>query len=321
MSPERPGVSSALLATAVILILGGTAGIYVVSSGLFGPEGSSTTSQSTLTTSSTSSTPITSAASSTSSTSTSSSPSSIRTESSTSTSPRTSSTSTSSNTCSSAYTTSTGTGTFSGSNLTTLFRTYSEMALTYNTTGPSQSYAVYTSDYSVVSTNATMTKVNITTSSGSLSGDIHYTAWLWKNGTAAAVDMEISGLNFHYSGSYAELYFQSAMATFLIEILFSDPFAVSQLTSFQYVHVSGTGTVMLGRSEVSYTNYTAITLPFTITTCDSSSTYNRFFIQTGTVQGTQDLLVTQLIITGSQTYNGLSQDMDFTLQMTSVTKG
>ena len=211
-------------------------------------------------------------------------------------------------------------GTFSGSNFTKLFHTYSEMSITYNTTGAREMRAVYASEYMVVSINATMTKVNITPSSGALSGDIHYTVWVWNNGTAAAVEMEISGFKSHSSGSYAELYFQSAMTTFLVEIVYSDPSILAQLTNSQYVRTSGTGTATIGESEVSYTNYTAITLPFAITTCDSSSTFSKFFIQTGTVQGTQSPLVTQVIIVGSQAYNGSSQDIDFSLQLMSVKK-
>ncbi len=149
---------------------------------------------------------------------------------------------------------------------------------------------------------------------------MHYTSWVLMNGTAVKTDLEVSGFTFSYTGHTADMYFQSAMATFIIESIFSDPSSLSMFTSADYVHLSGNGSTMIGPSTVAYSNYTANTLPLNIETCDSSASFTKFFIQTGVVHGTTGLLVTQLAISGSQTYNGSTTDEDFTLMMTSVTK-
>ena len=197
-----------------------------------------------------------------------------------------------------------------------MFRAYSEMALHYNGTSNSQHFDVE-SEYKVLSASLTGFKVNVTQTENSVT--YHYTMFVLKNGTASWV--YFSGTHSNYTTpSIAESFYFSAMSTFLIESIFSAPSALSQFTSSSFVHSSGSGTVMIGPSTVSYTNYTANVLPFTIDNCGSTSTLQQFALQTGVVQGTTGTLVTSMTISGSVTMNGSTQNYDFTLQMTSVAK-
>ncbi|HEV2225376.1 MAG TPA: hypothetical protein VGR56_01065 [Nitrososphaerales archaeon] len=198
-------------------------------------------------------------------------------------------------------------------NFTAFFRDYSELAIHYNGTSNGQSYNI-TEDYHVLVYSATGFKVNITASSGG--NTLVYTAFVFKNGTAAWV--AFSGQN--YTGTYANTALFGAMAAFFIESIYTSPALLVQFTNPNFVHVTGSGTAVFGSTTVNEVTYAPIVLPFVFQNCGTSGDFTNFTIQTGTVQGKSQVLLTKLKLVGSFSSGGNTSNLDFLLAITWVTK-
>jgi hypothetical protein len=143
-----------------------------------------------------------------------------------------------------------------------------------------------------------------------------YTAFVFKNGTAAWV--AFSGQN--YTGSYANTALFGAMAAFFIENIYTSPALFAQLTNPNFVHVTGTGTAVFGGTTVNEVTYAPIVLPLVFQNCGTSANFTQFTIQTGTVQGKSQVLLTQLKLVGTFTNGGITSNLNFLLAVTWVTK-
>ncbi len=194
-----------------------------------------------------------------------------------------------------------------------LIGNYSAMTVSYTGTANGISFNL-SSSYQVVSSNSTINVINIIQHANTTT--LNYTAWVLKNGTAVAVD--IGG--YKVTGYTAQSAFFGAMATFFVQLLFSNNLALSQFTSLASTHVVGTSTVNLGPTSVMVTSYEANSLPVTFGGCYGTSTLDAFSIKVGTVQGKTMQLVTYLRISGSLYGQSINQNVDFTLAITSVTK-
>ncbi len=335
--PHR-AIGTAVYAIAVIVVIAAAAGAYVFLIAPGAGGSSSTTSTSSSETSSSSSSQASTTSSPSTSTTGPASTSSGGTTTvccttTTSTSTQTStyhttflSTSTTSlPTSTTTFTTSTGTtcttttgttASFSQAaifNFSQTFAEYSEMAVHFNGTENGQSIdASY--NYRVVLTTATTYKVNVNMTTGG--STLNFVDYVLKNGTAVAVNF--FGTN--YTGSSAFTYYLDSMAAFSIGNIFGASGVFGQFQSSDLVHETGSSVVMIGPTQVSVTDYVANSLPIVESTCGSSVNFNKFSIQIGNVTGASVQLLTDLQISGSITSPGLSQSMDLSLHMTSVTK-
>ncbi len=167
-------------------------------------------------------------------------------------------------------------------------------------------------EYKVIATTSTGYKVNFTLTSGGTT--IHYTAFALKNGTAAWV--YYSGSN--YTGIQAFSLYFGAAAYLFIEQTFG--LASSEFTLPAYMHVVNMETIMIGPTSVSVTNYATNSVPLNITTCDGSSDFTKLSIQTGKVTGVNLSLLTYMAMTGSFSTGGSTENVNITLQVTSLTK-
>ena len=197
-------------------------------------------------------------------------------------------------------------------NFTSTFTDYSAMSAsfagTYNGTAGDS-----TSDYKAVSYGSGF-KVDVTlTSNGTTTT---FTDWVSRNGTAIAVYYE--GTN--YTGFYAESFYISSMSTFYFANLFGTPEILAALTDPSLVHVSAHGTTAIGPTQVSFTNYTANSIPLTGSSCGTSVDYSAFALQTGVPAGKSGTLLLYLDISGTMSGQGTSQSMDFAYRVTSITE-
>jgi hypothetical protein len=189
------------------------------------------------------------------------------------------------------------------------------MELKYNlTSGSTQSNL--TESYTTVYASATTYKVTITSSENSQSTPPE-TVWILKNGTVLAISVEGQNL----TGSIAQTMIVGVFAGFSAEVQ-----AGSQLSTYtanQYFHSTGTSSVTIGSSTFTVTNYSANTLPQTITDCLTGSTTNltAYKLSVGTPTGTSYKVVTYMQIAGSSTINGQTVDTDYIIQVVSLTVG
>jgi hypothetical protein len=299
---QRRALGTAAVAALVIVVVVAGAGAYffVLGPGL-GTGGTNPTTSTTSTSSKTT-------------TSTASSTTSLQ---STFTTTQSGTSSTGTETTSTSCTTTTESTTSGGSSnfldFTPFFSAYSEMAVHFNGTS-NGSYSVISSDYHVVSSSSDEFKVDISQQTNGTSAQ--YTAWVFKNGTAAAV--EYQGQN--YTGFDAYVYFEAAMSAYLFESTFATPSVLSSLTDPSFVHEASQSTVMIGPSQVAVTDYVANATPVVIDSCGFSGSFSQFSIQTGVVSGESTSLLTSMTIDGSMNSSGSTQSFDFSLSLTSITK-
>ena len=311
---ERRAASTLAYAlVAVVLVVAATgAYVFVIGTGSSSPStsGAGTSYALSSTASSTHMTGSSESSSSTSSVSTTSQPSQASTTSLVTTSLSASTTTIGSTTCTTTGTTTTGSDVL---NFTDMFAQYSEMAIHFNGTENGDSVDT-SSDYQVVAMTSISHTVNVTLTSG---GNIeHFTDYIFRNGTAAAVYYQ--GQN--YTGVSAfSLYFAS-MSTYLTGSAFGTAGIFGQLENTTYIQQTGTGTVTLGPTQVSVTDYSASTIPLIVNTCDTSANFTKFYLQIGSVAGASLQLLTSLEMTGSFTSAGVSQSLDISLHVTSVTR-
>jgi len=187
------------------------------------------------------------------------------------------------------------------------------MEIHFNGTSGGNSFNI-TEDYHVFLYSTTGYKVNVSLSSGGTV--INYEFFILKNGTA---------LWAFYNGSnqtapYASFALLSAMSGYLFENIFTDPATLAQITSSTLVHVVNQGTINVNMTSVYATTYAPIMLPLVFQTCDSSASFTNFLVQTGTVTGKPGVLLIKLEINGSFTSGGVSQNLNFEVQITSLKK-
>ena len=172
--------------------------------------------------------------------------------------------------------------------------------------------AVY--DYQVVSATSTSYLVNITATEGP--AVTHYTDFVLKNGTAAWV--YFNGAN--YTGLDAFAIYLASMAPYIIGNMFGEAGLYSQLVNSSQVHETGSSILMLGPTQVNATDYEANSLPVSQATCNGSVYFTRLSLQVGNVTGESLQLLTGLNLAGTITNGGVTESLDISLHITSVTK-
>jgi hypothetical protein len=187
------------------------------------------------------------------------------------------------------------------------------MKIHWNGTQNGQSFNL-TSEYKVVASTASTFKVNISESNGGQTAE--YTAYAWRNGTVAAIYFASQNT----TGSSVSLYYFLAMAGFSVEQTFAEPATLDTFTNSNLVQVTGTSQIHITGVLVSVTNYAAGSLPLTLQSCGESSYLTRFSLQTGTVSGVPFTLLTAFALTGQVTTSSGTQNVDFSLQVTSLTR-
>jgi hypothetical protein len=164
----------------------------------------------------------------------------------------------------------------------------------------------------VIYRSATTIKVNNSFNSGTTSEQM--TLWILKNGTALAVNF--AGQNL--TGIEANGFITGAFAGFYEEI------DIGQQQSFyagssQYFHSTGTSSVTIGSNKVTVTNYALNSLPETVNSCGTISTYSAFTLSIGTPSGTSFPIVTNMHFVGTSTVNGSPNNFDVSIQVTAFT--
>ena len=199
-----------------------------------------------------------------------------------------------------------------------LLGTYSAMTVQTNETisssgtslTPPQSYNL-TESYSTVYVSSTTYKVNV--SSTAAGQNIVYTAWVLKNGTALAIDIE----GYNLTGSVAQEGLAGVFAGFAAQVEAGTE--ISLYTTSSNFHPTGTSTVSIGPTPVVVTSYAANTLPETIADCGTSTTLTAYSLSVGTPQGTNSSLIIYEHLAGSETADGQTTALDVVLQVTSIT--
>ncbi len=337
MRAGKRGIAPRVMAVAVlvIVIVGAVAGYVLLTQGQ-SPSSSGQTSSVSLTSSTTSNSSFSSspATSFTTTSSTLVSSSSLSTSSSTSTTSTTSSLSTSSSssstTKSSESTSENSTSTTSSTSCSTyatptepqmvadfatLLGNFSRLSVSLATSAASEaSHPV--SSYSVVyaSTSGNLTTYNVEfndTASGTTTISL---AWLTSAGTVVAVDS--GGIN--QTGAQAVSAFSSNAGPFLS--LITEGRLLDLYTSSPQVRPVSQQPLMLGPTSLYVTNFAAISLPASASTCDAAYSFTTFSLQATPVYGTDLILVTQENIQGSVTSGSASSAYYVALQVLSVTE-
>jgi len=215
-------------------------------------------------------------------------------------------------TCTSTSSTNTSSGA-QLDNFSLTFAEYSEMAIRYNGTENGNTFDA-TYDYHVISTTSNSYLVNVTATEGPMV--VHYTDDVLKNGTAAWVYYD--GQNF--TGASAYIFYFASMVPYLLGNVYGEAGLLGELTSSSLVHVAGTGTLTMGSTKANVTDYEANYLPLKETSCDESIYLTRFFLQVGNVTGESVLLLTAMNLTGTVNSGGVTDSVDLSLHVTSVTK-
>ncbi len=86
---------------------------------------------------------------------------------------------------------------------------------------------------------------------------------------------------------------------------------VQTLTTANGVQASDQGTAKIGSATLALTNYTAETVPLTIPICDGSITLASSSVQIGAVQGTSLSVLTDLNVSGMETYNSHTNQISY----------
>jgi hypothetical protein len=168
----------------------------------------------------------------------------------------------------------------------------------------------YTTDY----VSSTTYKIAVTTITEG--HNITETAWILKNGTLLAVNIEGQNL----TGSESQGLIAGLFAGFTLQIQADS--LIGTYTAQNYFHSAGTSTVSIGPTQVSVTTYVANSLPVTTTDCVTGdvTTLTAFSLSVGTPHGSSLPLVTNEHFAGStQETNGQTSNFDEVLQVTSIT--
>jgi hypothetical protein len=168
-----------------------------------------------------------------------------------------------------------------------------------------------TESYNTIYASSTTYKVNV--SLAAQGENVTYTAWILKNGTVLAINVE----GYNLTGSEAQENVFEVFAGFTEQIQADSE--ISQYTAPNDFHSTGTSTVSVGPTEITVTTYAANTLPETLGSCGSTTTLTAYSISVGTPQGTTSPLIIYEHIAGSETVNGTTTFLDLTLQITSIT--
>lgn len=303
---QRRGLAATVVAVIIVAIVLGAAGTYFfLVAPQANPGATSTTSSTTQAPTTTPTTTTTTAAPPTTTTTT----ATIRTSTAQTTSANTGTTTTTS-TCTTSTTTSNST--YNPLNFTTMFTEFSEIGMHFNGTYNGNSVDE-TTDYQVVSTSSTGFVVNFTMSSGG--NVLHYTDYVLYNGTASTVTYN----NQNYTGAYAEDLFVSAASTYFLSNLFGEAGLLGELQGSGFVHSTGSANQTIGTTNVNVTTYEPNTLPLVEDQCGSTANFTKFTMSTGTVAGKSTLLLVSMEIAGSFSSQGVSEDLDVSLAVTSIT--
>jgi hypothetical protein len=191
-----------------------------------------------------------------------------------------------------------------------LFASYSAMSVSYSeiSTGTAFYSSTYTQydtafngttgvqeSYKVLFASPTTYKVEISESQGQ--SIVNATAWVLKSGTAVAY----SYLGQNITGPEATGLYEGLMTPFFTESEYT--LLVQTLTTANGVHASDQGMAKIGSATVALTNYTAATVPLTISICDGSITLSASSVQVGGVQGSALSVLTGLNVSGYETYD------------------
>lgn len=191
---------------------------------------------------------------------------------------------------------------------------YPSMTMVFSgTTSTMKSGLNFTFSYSVQSVTSTTYRV-----AGDFAGNpsVTFTAWLLKNGTTLAVNLNHSSSNM-----------TGTMAANLVQGYFGELAAVQGFVQEQSIYSNlfrsnGTSTVTIGTNTFTVTNYTAYALPETIQLCtgetDSLTAYS---LSEGTPSGSSYELPVYVSIAGSSTSNGSATPFAFTIRITAFTVG
>lgn len=196
---------------------------------------------------------------------------------------------------------------FSENNTGSVF--VSQTYTAYVTSVEGTTYAQET--YTVLYASPTTYKVNITEIQGSNS--LSAIAWILKNGDAVAY----SYLGQNITSSEATGLYEGLMTPFFVESQYS--LIAQTLTTANGVHASGGTTARIGSANVALTNYTAETLPLTVSTCDGGVTLSALSVQIGAPQGAKLSLITGLNVSGQETYDSQTDQIySLSFRVTSV---
>lgn len=153
-----------------------------------------------------------------------------------------------------------------------------------------------TESYRVVYTSPDVYKVDIIANQTFTT--LNATAWVLKNGTALAYYY----LGQNVTGREATGLLQGLMSPFFYEAEYNA--LVQTITPSSLVHNTTIGTGELDSARVVLTNYSADSLPLTVPICGGSLTLSSYALQTGTVQGASQRLLTFMNISGDETFHG-----------------
>jgi len=199
-------------------------------------------------------------------------------------------------------------------NFTQMFADYSEMAVHFNGTVDGNGVdAAY--NYTVVSQDPQAFRVNVT--STYVGYAVHFVDYLWRNGTAAASYFD--GQN--YTGAEGLPIFLLSMAPYVVANAFgSEQGILGQLQSLGAIHPVYAGTVELGPTLANVTTYVPSFLPLAQKTCGISYDITALSAQVGTIPEEPLRLITAMSVAGSFSASGVSESLDVSVQVTSVTR-
>ena len=199
-----------------------------------------------------------------------------------------------------------------------LFASYSSMSVSYSEISTGTAYYSYTftqydtdyngtaavqESYTILYASPTTYKVEISESQGQ--SILNATVWVLKSGTAVAY----SYLGQNITGSEATGLYEGLMTPFFTESEYT--ILVQTLTTANGVQASDQGTAKIGSATLALTNYTAETVPLTIPICDGSITLASSSVQIGAVQGTSLSVLTDLNVSGMETYNSHTNQISY----------
>jgi len=195
--------------------------------------------------------------------------------------------------------------------LAPLFGNFSAMsAYVYELRG--QNSAAVDSNYSVIQSTGTAFKVSVT--SNATGASTLTTAWVLRNGTVASA----SQAGYNFTGTQAEQLLLQSMNPLLLEVsqstLTPNPSEVGATLTNQ-------GTITIGPTKVSVSNYASNELPVTLTQCTTIQTVTKFVFQTGAAQGATFPLLTVFDVDAYQMVNGQQYPIEVVFMVTSVTAG
>jgi hypothetical protein len=188
------------------------------------------------------------------------------------------------------------------------------MKLEYNLTSGTTQTSL-TESYTEAYASATTFKVNMVNVEAGQNQTT--TAWISRDGTVLAIDE--AGTN--VTGAIAQELVVGLFAGFSAEVEAGSQ--LSTYTATQFFHTTGTSSVTIGSNTFTVTNWAANTLPQTITSCPPGTSTNltAYKLSVGTPKGSSYDIVTYMQIAGTSTSNGQSANIDYVIQVVSLTVG